>query len=398
MLCGPECAPLYAGRTVSVDRAAPAEPRPLSVVIAAAGTGGHIYPGLALADALAAAAPDTSIAIVGTPRGLEGRLVPEAGYPLHLYPMVPLTGRTAARLPLAASRSTRRARALLRQLQADVAVSMGGYGGVPLALAARSLGIPLVVHEAHPVPGRATTLTARFATLTAYSFPAVADRLPRGQHVLTGSPVFRPLDAVARARLRPRARAERGFSDEDFVVFIFGGSQGAVTLNHLALGCAERWRDEPRLRIRLKTGPAHLAGVSAQIAAAGLADRIEAQDYVASMAEEYAACDVVVSRAGAGTVTELALAGVPSILVPFAAAVDDHQRHNAQTLVDAGAALMVADDEATAVVVAPLIEALQADRSALSAMATAAAGQARPGAAAHLAALVIAVGRERRDR
>lgn len=383
---------------MTTDRMPPAAPRPLSIVIAAAGTGGHIYPGLALADALIAAAPGTAVAIVGTPRGLESRLVPEAGYPLHLYPMVPLTGRTAARLPLAASRSTRRARMLLRQLQADVAVSMGGYGGVPLALAARSLGVPLVVHEAHPVPGRANALTARFATLAAYSFPAVAERLPRGRSVLTGSPVFRPLDVPGRAALRARARAERGLTDEDFVVFIFGGSQGAVTLNRLALGCAERWRDRPRLRIRLKTGAAHLAGVSAQITAEGLGARIDAHDYIDSMSAEYAACDLVVSRAGAGTVTELALAGVPSILVPFAAAVDDHQRHNAQTLVDAGAARMVLDADATAAVVAPLIEALQADPSALAAMSTAAAGQARPGAAAHLAELVLAIGRERRQR
>jgi len=383
---------------VGSAEAASADHRRLSIVIAAAGTGGHIYPGLALADALVAAEPGVAVTICGTPRGLESRLVPAAGYPLHLYPMVPLTGRTAPALPVAATRSTRSARRLLRQFNADVAVSMGGYGGVPLALAARSLGIPLVIHEAHPVPGRANALTARIATVAAYSFPEAAPHLPAGRATLTGTPVFRPLDAAGRASRRPQARALRGLADSDLSVFIFGGSQGAVTLNRLAVDLAGRWRDRSDIRIRLKAGTAHRAAVDRQVTEEGLAGTLTALDYVEDMGDEYAACDIVVSRAGAGTVTELALAGVPAILVPFPTAVDDHQRHNAETLVAAGAARLVADADATAAIVGPLIEHLDADRAQLAAMGVAAAGQARPGAADALAAVVLDLARARRER
>ena len=360
-----------------------------TVVIAAGGTGGHIYPGLALAEALAAARPDVRIEFVGTPVGMEGQLVPGAGHPLHLYDMVQFAGQgwKKATVPLALGRATLQARKLLRKLDADVAVSMGGYSGIPLIAAAKLSRVPSLIHEPGAVPGKANLLAARFTDHLATSFPQTRFNGVDLRHV--GYPLRQAMTSFDRDALRPEARAAYGLDDRTAMVLVTGGSQGARSLNQLALGLAERWAGRDDVKIVLKAGNRNHAEVEAALATNSGAHLVELVRYIDRMDHAYAAADVGVFRSGAGTVAELAVVALPSVLVPFPHDEHDEQLHNAQPLVDAGGALLVRDHEATADHVGPMLEARLADRSLLDAMAGGMRASARPQAAADLAAWVL---------
>ena len=366
---------------------------PASIVIAAGGTGGHITPGLALAEALAERVPAARIAFVGTRRGMEGELIPAAGYPLHLYDMVQFagTGWRKALVPLALVRSAIQARSLLRRAGARVAVTMGGYSGVPLVIGARLAGVPSIVHEPGAVPGKANLLAARFTRNIATSFPNT--RFPRRGARLVGYPLGRAITAFDRAALRPEARAASGLTDGDTLILVSGGSQGSVRLNDLALDLAARWAGRTDIRILLKAGARNHDAVAAALAdhpGAGIVDLVR---YIDSMPHAYAAADLAITRAGAATVSELAVVELPAVLVPFPHDEHDEQLHNAEPLVAAGAALLVRDAEATADVVGPLIEARVADGAMLDGMRTGTRASARPEAADALAAMVLELAR-----
>ena len=361
-----------------------------SVVIAAGGTGGHIYPGLAVAGAIRALAPDTTITFVGTPRGLEGRLIPEAGWPLRLVGMTPFVGWRKATLPLALVRSAFQARAILRETDADVAVGMGGYASIPLIVGARMARVPSVIHESGAIPGRANLVAARVTGNVALAWPTAAPRFPASlEPRVVGMPLNPEIAGFDRAAVRPEAREALGVAPDTRLVVVSGGSQGAASLNRLAVGLAERWRDRDDVRILLKPGRAHIDVVQAELDRTGGAKVCDAVAYFDRMDHAYAAADLAVMRAGAGTVAELAVCGVPSILVPYPFASDDHQTVNAGVLADVGGAIMVPDAEATPDHVAPLIERLLGDPDELARMGTAALGAARPRAAEEMAAWVL---------
>lgn len=360
-----------------------------TVVIAAGGTGGHIYPGLALAEAIAEVRPDAGIHFVGTPKGLESELVPAAGYPLHLYDMVQFAGQgwRKATVPLALGRATLQARGVLRRLGADVAVSMGGYSGIPLIIAARTARVPSLIHEPGAVPGKANLLAARFTDHLATSFPQTRFAGVELRHV--GYPLRRAMTSFDRAALRPEARAAYGLDDRTAMVLVTGGSQGAMSLNRLALGLAARWADRDDVRIVLKAGNRNHEAVEADLAGNPGAHLVELVRYIDRMDHAYAAADIGVFRAGAGTVAELAVVELPSILVPFPHDEHDEQLHNAEPLVASGGALLVRDHEATAEVVGPMVEARLADRGSLEVMAEGMRESARPNAATDLARWVL---------
>ena len=362
---------------------------PPTVVIAAGGTGGHIYPGLALADAVRRADPRASILFVGTPRGLERRLIPEAGYDLRLVGMVPFSGRDRFVAPLAFVRAAWQCRRLLRAEGASVAVGMGGYAGIPLMAAARFAGVPALIHESGAVAGRANRLAARFTGNVALAFADAASSVPARTHRVVGMPLGGAITAFDRGALRPEARAVYGLDDGTAMVLVVGGSQGSVRLNGLAVALAERWRDRDDVRIVLKTGRDHLAGVTAAVERAGVGGLVHATEYLDRIDHAYAAADVGIFRAGAATVAELAIVGLPSVLVPYPYAPDDHQAVNAGVLVSAGAAVLVRDHEAHADRVGAVIEGWLADRAALARMGAAARAQARPRAADDLAAWAL---------
>ena len=356
-----------------------------SVVIAAGGTGGHIYPGLAVAEALAELAPDAAITFAGTPRGLERELVPDAGHRLELYDMIPFAGRGWRKglVPLSLLRASLQARGMLRRAHADVAVSMGGYAGVPLMIGARLAGVPALVHEPGAVPGKANLLAVRFTRNVATSFPQT--RFPGREVRHTGYPLRAAIGSFDRDRLRTEARAAYGLDDRTRMVLVTGGSQGSMSLNRLALALAARWEGRDDIRLVVKAGARNHEAVQAELASNPGAHFVELVRYIDRMDHAYAAADIGIFRAGAGTVAELAVVELPAVLVPFPHDEHDEQLHNAQPLVDAGGALLVRDHEATAEVVGPLLEERLDDPALLEAMRKGMRDTARPGAARDIA-------------
>ncbi|MGW6142714.1 UDP-N-acetylglucosamine--N-acetylmuramyl-(pentapeptide) pyrophosphoryl-undecaprenol N-acetylglucosamine transferase [Streptomyces sp. NPDC055144] len=360
---------------------------PLSVVIGAGGTGGHIYPGLALAEALRRADPDAVISFVGTERGLETRLIPGAGFRLHTVDMIPFDPALGAKrylLPAALIRSGAQCRGILRAQGAQVAVGMGGYPSAPVIVGARMAGVPSVIHESNAVPGRANQFAARLTPHITVAFDRSRVHLSGGKDAYTvGMPIAAQLATLDRTALRAEARHAFGIPDGARVVLFNGGSLGAVRLTEAAVGLAARWRHRSDVHLLIKTGPAALDETRRRLGDSPVA---QAVPYLDRMDLAYAVADLVVCRAGSATVAELATTKVPAVLVPYPHAPGDHQTHNARVLSDAGAAHLVPDGETTAERLAALVEPLLADPSRLAAMGRA----ADPGNHAHAADLLAA--------
>jgi UDP-N-acetylglucosamine--N-acetylmuramyl-(pentapeptide) pyrophosphoryl-undecaprenol N-acetylglucosamine transferase len=360
------------------------------IVIAAGGTGGHIYPGLALAEAVRGLAPDARVSFVGTSRGLEGEIIPRAGYELDVVDMVPFSGANRLVLPVALLRAGVQSRGLLRRRGADVAVGMGGYASAPLVLGARLARLPSLIHESGAVPGKANLVAARLTANIAASFPSAAPRFPRGKDVrVTGMPLAPEFSSFDRSRLRDDARRALGLPPDRFVLFVMGGSQGAARLSSAAVALGARWRDRDDLHVLLKVGARAGTEIDEQLAAVGADKVVHRVAYLDRMDTAYAAADAALCRAGAGTVAELAATGLPAVLVPYPFATGDHQRENAAELVSAGAALVVADADAAADTIGPIIEDLATDAAKRDRMAEAARSVGRPRAAEALARWVL---------
>ena len=367
------------------------------VVIAAAGTGGHIYPGLALAQALRAADPDVVVTFVGTRRGLEGEIMPREGYELDFVDMVPFAGANRYVLPAALMRASDQARRILRRRGATVAVGMGGYASAPLLLGARFARVPSLIHESGAIPGKANLLAARFTRHVATAFPSAASRFPGQRTVrVTGMPLAPEFAHFDRSALRASAREQLGLPPDKFVLFVMGGSQGATRLSTAAVQLGARWRDRDDLHILLKLGARAAEDVDELIADAGADKVVHRVAYLDRMDTAYAAADAALCRAGAGTVAELSVTGLPSVLVPYPFATGDHQRENAVELADAGGALIVPDAEATADVLGPTFEEWAGDSAELARRAAAAASVGRPQAAEQLATWVLDLAGRRR--
>ncbi|MEY9849595.1 UDP-N-acetylglucosamine--N-acetylmuramyl-(pentapeptide) pyrophosphoryl-undecaprenol N-acetylglucosamine transferase [Streptacidiphilus sp. BW17] len=373
---------------------------PVSVVIGAGGTGGHIYPGLALAEALRRADPTAVVSFVGTERGLETRLIPQAGYRLHTVDMIPFDRSLGARrylLPADLLRSARQARRAIERQGAQVVVGMGGYASAPAVLAARLAGLPSLVHESNAVPGRANVFAARLTPHVALAFEESRAHLPgasRERAVTVGMPLSGPLARMDRQALRGSARQQLGVPPGVRLVLFNGGSLGAQRLTEAALDLARRWRHRPDVRLLVKTGPQQLDQARAALLREGGAAVAQAVPYLDRMDLAYAAADVVVCRAGSATVAELATTGVPAILVPYPHAPGDHQFHNAKVLADAGAAHILRDGDTTAEALAVLLDPLLADPTRLAAMS----GSADPGTHADAADLLAEYVRRLADR
>lgn len=370
------------------------------VVIGAGGTGGHIFPGLALADAIKRADPSSTVDFVGTPRGLEGRLIPEAGYPLHMIDVLPLQRKVGVEQLLAGPalvRATWQARRLLRSLGAAAAAGMGGYPSLPVIVAASSMRLPCLLHESGAIPGLANKIAGRLTPNIALSFDEAAASFSRPTRTV-GMPLSPALSPLDRDALRAEARAAYGLSDDLVAVLVMGGSLGALRLNELALGLAERWKDRTDVRIILKAGRDHMESTQRKLAEIGAEHLVDAMAFLDRMELAYSAADVAITRAGAGTVAELPAAGLPAVLIPYPHAPGDHQTLNAQPLVDAGAAYVVADAEARPDRVGPLLEELIEDRARLAGMGESAKGLAKPRAADDLAAWVLELAAQGKKR
>lgn len=368
-----------------------------TVLIAAGGTGGHIYPGLALADAIVAADPNARVAFVGTRRGLETTLIPKAGYQLHLVDMLPFAGSNKLRVPGALARSVWQARRLLKLYSADVAVGMGGYASVPLVVAARLARLPALVHESGAILGRANALAARVTSNVAFAFENTTGKVPRSVTPrVVGMPLGPQFAAFERSALRAEARAAFALPEGKAALFVMGGSLGAKHLNDVAVQLAGAWKGRDDVAIVIKAGRDHAPDVERALGENGGSAVARCISFFDRMDHAYAAADLALCRAGAGTVAELAVTGTPAILVPYPLAIDDHQTLNARALVDAGAAILVPDAQLTFQRVEPIVSELLSSPGRLEKMSAAALTVAHPRAADELAEWTLSLARRGR--
>jgi UDP-N-acetylglucosamine--N-acetylmuramyl-(pentapeptide) pyrophosphoryl-undecaprenol N-acetylglucosamine transferase len=351
----------------------------MRMVVAGGGTGGHLFPGLAVAEC-AAGADARSVLFIGSAYGIEARVIPRTRFAFRPIPIRGLRGRgwrgalqMAAQLPVAVARAWR----TLGEFGADVVVGVGGYASVPVVLAAWLRRIPAVLLEQNAHPGLANRALARLARRVCTTFAEANRYFPPGKVVLTGNPV--------RQFATPAPAPRSGFT-----LLVFGGSQGAHRLNEAMADAAAALRAAvPDLHVIHQTGPADRATVAARYASAGLA--ADVREFLDDMGAAYHAADLVVCRSGATTVAELTMLGKPAILVPYPFAADDHQRANAAVLAERGAAILILDGALDGAGLAETIIGLARERARLTAMGEAARQLAVPDAAARVVATCQAV-------
>jgi UDP-N-acetylglucosamine--N-acetylmuramyl-(pentapeptide) pyrophosphoryl-undecaprenol N-acetylglucosamine transferase len=364
----------------------------VSVVLAGGGTAGHVEPAMAVADALTSLDPGVRITALGTARGLETKLVPERGYQLQLITPVPLprkANRDLVRLPLRVRQAVRETRAVLDDVDADVIIGFGGYVALPAYLAARRHRVPVVIHEANARAGLANRVGALLAKRV---LSAVPDSGLRGADVV-GVPVRSAITALDRMAVRAEARAHFGFANDALVLLVFGGSQGAVSINEAVAAAAK---------------PLAVEGISV-LHAHGPKNRLElpepaegdppyvAVPYLTRMDLAYAAADLAICRSGAMTVAEVSAVGLPAVYVPLPIG-NGEQRLNALPVVNAGGGLLVADRDLTPDFVATTVAGVLTDAPRLAAMTTAAALVGHRDAAERVAQVALEVAREARRR
>jgi UDP-N-acetylglucosamine--N-acetylmuramyl-(pentapeptide) pyrophosphoryl-undecaprenol N-acetylglucosamine transferase len=367
----------------------------LSVIVAGGGTAGHIEPALAVADAIKAIDGDVVVTALGTARGLETTLVPERGYPLKLIPPVPLPRKPTLdllRLPRRVLHSVRRTRAVMDETGADVIVGFGGYVALPAYLAAgagllrRRRRIPIVVHEANASAGIANKIGARRAArvLAAVAGSGVKAR-GRAEAEIVGIPVRASITGLDRAGLRSEARAHFGLPADGPVLLVFGGSQGARSLNEAVSGAAESLA-AAGIAVLHAHGPKNTLDVPDS---AGGPPYV-AVPYLSRMDLAYSAADAVICRSGAMTVAEVSAVGLPALYVPLPHG-NGEQELNARPVVEAGGGMIIRDGDLTAAFVADTVIPLLRDPVRLADMGRRAAGAGHRSAAAEVAQIVLDV-------
>ena len=344
------------------------------VIIAAGGTGGHVFPALAVAGELRARG--VSVDFIGTAAGMEATLVPEHGFLLHTLQMRGLRGKGLGhwlQAPWRVWRAVLQARRILRRQQTQAVLGMGGYVAAPVGLAAWSLGLPLCLHEQNAVAGLSNRLLAPLARRIFLGFPGAG--LRRGEWV--GNPVRAEIAALP----EPWQRMGHGGPVR---LLIMGGSQGAKVLNEIVIAALQALPTAERPEIWHQAGREHAQAVAARYAEAGIPARVEA--FIADMAAALAWADLAVCRAGAATVAELAAAGLGAVLIPYPFAVDDHQAANARFLEKAGAAVMLRQGGLDGAGLLAVLTPLLAEGEKRLAWAEAARASAKVDAAARVAA------------
>jgi UDP-N-acetylglucosamine--N-acetylmuramyl-(pentapeptide) pyrophosphoryl-undecaprenol N-acetylglucosamine transferase len=348
----------------------------IRVIIAGGGTGGHIIPGLAIARALQAKY-SADILFIGTARGLETKLIPSAGFELKLVKVGALKGvsvakraRTMFDLPRAIWAAGR----MIREFQADVVIGVGGYASGPAMIAAILRGVPTLAFEMNAVPGLANRIVARFVSASAVHFEDTKKYFRNA--TVTGVPVRQQFFIAAEKHERERP-----------MILVTGGSQGAKALNKAFREAApELLKRVPGLRIVHQTGERDLADTKTAYEQAGIEANVSA--FITDMPAAFAQADLLMCRAGASTVAEVAAAGKPAIFVPFPFATDDHQKRNAEALTAKGAALLIAESELTPERIANEVSSIITNPQRLKEMSLAANALSHPQASEEIAEIV----------
>lgn len=369
--------------------------RVLSVVVAGGGTAGHIEPALAVADAVRELVPDARVTALGTERGLETTLVPRRGYPLELVPPVPLPRKPTLdllKLPGRVVASVKRTREILDRVDADVIVGFGGYVALPAYLAAgagiakRRRRIPVVVHEANASAGIANKIGAMRAQRVLAAVPG-SGIVRSGDAEIVGIPVRSSITGLDRSGLRAQAREAFGLPEDGPVLLVFGGSQGARSLNEAVVGASARLAEAgisvlhahgPKNTVEVPPHPGHARAPYVAV------------PYLERMDLAYSAADVVICRSGAMTVAEVSAVGLPAVYVPLPHG-NGEQELNARPVVAAGGGMIVADADLTPGFVADTVVPLLGDTARVTAMGRDAASAGHRSAASDVARIVLEV-------
>ncbi len=352
----------------------------MRLLVAGGGTGGHLFCGMAIAEEVIARGGD--VLFVGTSRGLEARVVPAAGYRLELLEVSGLKRvggvafvRGLGRLPLAFGRSV----AILRQFRPDVVLGVGGYASGPSVLAASLTGRPSAILEQNSVPGFTNRVLGRFVRAVYIAFEEAAQVFPARKIVRSGNPLRRAFRTM-------RAKDESRLPGQPAQILVLGGSQGSKAVSDLVIAAAAALRERggPAVAITHQTGTADVDRVRAVYEERGLAAAVNVLPFIEDMASAYHAADLIIARAGALTLAELAIVGKPAILIPLPTAADDHQTRNAAAFSRAGAAVLLRQSEVTGPQLATDIAAIVEDDLRRRKMSAAMLELARPNAAAEI--------------
>ena len=359
-----------------------------TLMIAGGGTGGHIYPAIAIAREYLARDSSRKVVFVGTEKGLEKQIVPKAGFPLEFIDVGGLKGKGGADLlrnVLRLPRGFLQASRVVKKHTPSVVLGVGGYSSGPVLVAARLRGIPTIIHESNAFPGVANRAIARFATKVAVAFEEARARMRRPDAVVTGNPIRAEFFEVGDRRSRLSGQAGLPVLHR---LLVFGGSQGSHILNETMTGALLFLaRHKDALDIVHQTGPREHETVRAAYRTSAFANA-RVVSYLDPIVDEIADADLVVSRAGAMTIGELAAAGRGAILVPFAAATNNHQEINARVVEKAGGAIVITENELTPERLASAISGVIADPEKASRMGAAAKTLARPDATKNIVDLI----------
>lgn len=346
------------------------------LLIAGGGTGGHLFPGVALAEELRAREPEAAVRFVGTARGIENRVLPQLGWDLDLIQISGLKTvgalgalRGLGRLP----RSLVQARRILRRFKPTAVIGVGGYASGPVVLMARMAGIPTAICEQNSIPGLTNKILSRFVRKIFVSFDGTQKFFAAKKTVVSGNP-------VRRALLEKLLAAPASEAAEHVHVLVVGGSLGAVAVNELAADALIALAPTIPLTITHQTGEKGLADTHARYAAAGIT--ADVRPFITDIAAAYHDADLIIGRAGATTVAELAITGKPAIFIPYPHAADNHQELNARSLSDAGAALTFRQADLTAAKLSEALRPLLTDPTARAEMSARMKALAHPEAAA----------------
>ena len=358
------------------------ENRDMRLIIAGGGTGGHLFPGVALAEELRSRDPSAAVRFVGTARGIEARVLPELGWELVLIEVSGLKTvgalgalRGMMRLP----RALMQARRVVREFSPDVVVGVGGYASGPVVLMARLMGVKTAILEQNSLPGLANKILGRFVHAVFLAFAETRRFFRPAKILMTGNPIRRDIRLALQAA--GAAGDPVGGRERRLRLFVFGGSQGAAALNDIVADAAGVLAGRGvAVDVVHQTGDAHLEATRARYEVAGVA--ADLRPFINDMAAEYRRADLVIARAGATTVAELGVVGRPAILVPYPFAADNHQEVNAREMAQAGAALMFRQTELTAEKLADAVADLAAHPERLAQMGSAMKALGKPQAAA----------------
>jgi UDP-N-acetylglucosamine--N-acetylmuramyl-(pentapeptide) pyrophosphoryl-undecaprenol N-acetylglucosamine transferase len=347
----------------------------MRLLLAGGGTGGHLFPAVALAQQLLLQDKTAAIRFVGTERGLEQRLLPKLGFDLSTVDMVGVVGRGwQGRIEVAPklAKSLVQAKKILADFKPDIIIGVGGYASVPVLTMAKLTGLPYLIHEQNAIPGLSNRLLGKGARRVCLSFADSGNGFAADKIVVTGNPLREGLDEI------PAELPEPG------KLLIFGGSRGASAINRAVCEMLPllKKQDVP-VNILHQTGEADVESVRQSYRESGFADK-QVVPFIDNMAAAYADAALVICRAGATTLAELTVCGRPAILIPFPHATGDHQTANARALKRVGAAVLLPQTELTAERLAKLVRNLLADRQTLRHMAVQGRQLGRPGAAARI--------------